>query len=165
MTAEVCGLVLADNRQQTQLISIEERVSREDLGDMAVLAAELFEAKLLDPKLERFPDAAELRRRGERRAGLVRHELAQLVAFTKIDLFRALVETRLAETAGFEEYLLGYFPAPLRSRFGEVLKVHALRREILMTVLTNELVNRMGVTFVSRLRRELGAGVEEVVAA
>jgi len=165
MTAEVCGLVLADNRQQTQLLSIEERASREDLGDMAVLAGELFEGKLLDPQLERFPDAAELRRRGERRTGLVRPELAQLVAFTKIDLFRSLVETGLAETAGFEEYLLGYFPAPLRSRFGEVLKAHPLRREIQMTVLTNELVNRMGVTFVSRLRRELGAGVDEVVAA
>ncbi len=165
MTSEVCRLVLADNLQQTQLLSIEERVSREDLGDMATLAAELVEAKLLDPKLERFPDAAELKRRGERRLGLTRPELAQLVAFTKIDLFRSLIETGLAETAGFEDYLLGYFPKPLRSRFGEALKAHPLRREILMTVLTNELVNRNGVTFVSRLRRELGVGVEEVVAA
>jgi len=165
MTDEVCGLVLVHNRQHAQVISLEEATSKEDLHDHLILAQELTEAGLLEAKFERFPEAAELARRMERRIGLLRPELALLLALTKIEISRILTESPLLLSAGFEEYLVGYFPRPLRERFAIVLENHPLKREIAASSLVNELAERVGITFVSRLRRQLGVSVEEAVRA
>ncbi|CAM5351051.1 NAD-glutamate dehydrogenase [Streptomyces californicus] len=42
---------------------------------------------------------------------------------------------------------------------------HALRREIITTVLVNDTVNTAGSTFLHRLREETGASIEEMVQA
>src|SRR5690606_10233093 len=42
---------------------------------------------------------------------------------------------------------------------------HSLRREIIATQLSNEMINRMGVTFVYRLQDETGDSVESIVRA
>jgi glutamate dehydrogenase len=165
MKDEVCQLVLVDNRRHAQVLSLEESVARQDLHDTVALAQELGEAGLLEAKFERFPEAAELKRRAERKVGLVRPELAILLAFTKIELSRTLRESSLVDSPGFEGYLPGYFPEPLRERFPQLLQAHPLRREIAVSRLVNELVYRLGVTFVSRFRRELGVQVEDVVRA
>src|SRR5690606_1738988 len=51
----------------------------------------------------------------------------------------------------FEESLIRYFPAPL-AKFEADMKNHRLRREIIATVLANEIVNMCGPTFPDRLR-------------
>ena len=165
MTAEVSGQVLRNNLLHAQTLSLEEPASREDLADHQALAAELAGAELLDPRLERFPDALELKRRAAGKLGLTRPELALLLSFAKIAVSRALRESELVETAGFESYLRDYFPGPIRRRFASSLAAHPLRREIAVSVLINELVARVGLTFVSRLRGEMGAGVADVVRA
>jgi glutamate dehydrogenase len=165
MTAEVCGQVLRNNRLHAQILSLEEPASRDDLSDHQALARELAGAELLDAKLERFPDALELKSRSASKLGLTRPELAVLLAFAKIEISRALRESALVETPGFEGYLQGYFPGPIRRRFAGLISTHPLRREIAVSALTNELVARMGLTFVSRLRGELGVGVADAVRA
>src|SRR6185295_13263556 len=54
---------------------------------------------------------------------------------------------------------------PLRERFAELLKAHPLGREIAVSHLINELIYRMGMTFVSRRVRELGVKTDDVVRA
>ena len=51
----------------------------------------------------------------------------------------------------------GYFPPPLRERFADRLDGHPLRREIITTVVVNDMVNRGGITFVFRAVEETGA--------
>jgi glutamate dehydrogenase len=165
MTAEVCGQVLRNNRHHAQILSLEEPASREDLADYQALAGSLAGAELLDAKLERFPDALELKRRAAGKLGLTRPELALLLSFAKIEVSRALRESSLVETPGFEGYLQDYFPGPIRRRFVSSLAAHPLRREVAVSALANELMARMGLTFVSRLEDELGVGVAEVVRA
>src|SRR5205807_3150698 len=46
---------------------------------------------------------------------------------------------------------------PLPERFAERMKEHRLRREIVATVLANQLAERAGTTFAFRLRDETGA--------
>ena len=41
--------------------------------------------------------------------------------------------------------LADYFPTPLRERFADRMAGHRLRREIVTTVLVNEVVNRGGI--------------------
>ncbi|WP_037656731.1 NAD-glutamate dehydrogenase domain-containing protein, partial [Streptomyces exfoliatus] len=58
-----------------------------------------------------------------------------------------------------------YFPALLTERFPEAVAGHALRREIITTVLVNDTVNSGGSTFLHRLREETGASLDEIVRA
>jgi glutamate dehydrogenase len=165
MTGEVCGQVLMNNRDHAVILSLEERLSREDLADATTLVRGLTEAGLFQARFERFPEVAELARRAAGALGLARPELAVLLAFSKIETAHALRESPLVETPGFEGYLSGYFPAPVRDRFGDFLARHPLRREIAVAALTNELAARMGIAFVSRMRADLGISVEDAVRA
>ena len=59
----------------------------------------------------------------------------------------------------------GYFPPKVVERFGHLLGRHALRRELVATIMANDVVNSQGITFVSRLCAETGAEQAEVVRA
>jgi glutamate dehydrogenase len=61
--------------------------------------------------------------------------------------------------------LFEYFPAPLRERFREAIQGHRLRREILVTVITNDLVNRVGIAFVDEVGEATGASPAMVTLA
>lgn len=57
------------------------------------------------------------------------------------------------------------FPEMLDERYEQALKTHSLRREIIATQLSNQVVNAMGITFVYRLRVETGASIADIVKA
>jgi glutamate dehydrogenase len=50
-------------------------------------------------------------------------------------------------------------------RFGDLLPEHPLRRELIATIVANDVVNSQGITFVSRLVSETGAEPGDVVRA
>ena len=58
-----------------------------------------------------------------------------------------------------------YFPTPLRERFADRMAEHRLRRDIVTTVLVNEVVNRGGISFVYRVVEETGASAADVIRA
>src|SRR3546814_10837944 len=58
-----------------------------------------------------------------------------------------------------------YFPAPLQQRYPAQIAEHRLRREIIATVVTNSLVNRMGPTFVQALCEKTGMAASDVTRA
>jgi glutamate dehydrogenase len=88
-----------------------------------------------------------------------------LLAYAKITLATALLESALPEDPWFERALRGYFPPDLADRYGERLDRHPLRREIITTAVVNDLVDRGGITFVFRAIEETGASPAEVVRA
>ncbi len=53
----------------------------------------------------------------------------------------------------------------MRERLGPQIPTHPLRREITATVVTNDLVNRAGITFVSDLRARTGHAAPEIARA
>jgi glutamate dehydrogenase len=59
--------------------------------------------------------------------------------------------------------LYGYFPAPVVERVdaGD-LRGHRLERDIIATVLTNRLIDLMGVTFIPRVSRDAGATAAQI---
>src|SRR5262249_19389921 len=61
--------------------------------------------------------------------------------------------------------LLGYFPQRLRERYTDGVARHRLRREIVTTVISNELVNRAGITFVHEVRENTGMGAADIARA
>src|SRR5690606_20710165 len=57
------------------------------------------------------------------------------------------------------------FPQRLVDRFGEAMLAHRLRREIVATQIANDLVDRMGITFVHRLCSSTGMEPAQVAEA
>ncbi len=162
---DVCELVLATNRWQARTLSLDETATRNDLSDHIALVEDLQARELLDRRRDRFPNAEELVRRREEGIGLLRPELSTLLAFAKIDIFRALAESGLTDSSGFEGYLTSYFPARVLEICDQCVDAHPLRREIAATVCTNEIVHRGGITFASRSRRDHGCTTVDVVRA
>ena len=87
------------------------------------------------------------------------------MAYCKIHLYAQLLESDLPEDDYLAHELERYFPAPLPERYGDQMRSHRLRREIIATVVANELVDRAGTTFAFRLGEETGASPSHLARA
>jgi glutamate dehydrogenase len=115
--------------------------------------------------IEFLPTDEEIAERQAAKQGLTSPERAVLLAYSKMWLYDALLESDMPEDPLVSSMLIDYFPKPLRHRFREPIQRHPLRREILATYLTNALVNRVGCEFVHRLMEETDAQPGEIVRA
>jgi glutamate dehydrogenase len=169
LTGPVASLVVQDNRSQSLAISLDqvragEADSTEDFRD---LMTTLERAGSLDRAAEHLPTLEALVERQEQGGGLTRPELCVLLAYSKMSLMSAVLKSpTLTNDPITENYLLGYFPPAAVSVAGrEALQNHRLRREIIASQITNDLVDLMGATFVHRLARNTGRAPDEVVRA
>jgi glutamate dehydrogenase len=151
MTDEVGRLVLADNHAQSLAVSLEMLRAVEDLPAHGALMARLEAAGLLDRAVAGLPDEAALRARAAAGEGLTRPELAALLPFAKLWLTEAIEHSALPDDPALAPLLVDYFPTPLRERFGALIPRHRLRRELLATLLANDVANRLGVAGIARL--------------
>src|SRR5258708_25174214 len=102
--------------------------------------------------------------RGRAGKGLTRPELAVLLAYGKLDLFESVIASPAPDDPYFLKTLRGYFPTAL-APYEDEMKRHRLRREIVATVIGNELINLCGPTFPGRLMASAGCGVRELVVS
>ncbi len=165
MTDEVNRLVLKDNYNQSLALSLALRRSREDLGLFESLAEYLSDKGGLNPQVEFLPGQKQLAERHKGGEGYTRPELAILLAYTKMGMYRRLLETDFPDEPYFQHYLFRYFPDVLAERYPEAIRSHQLRREIIATQFTNTVVDILGVTFVHRSLRDTGATPVEVIRA
>jgi glutamate dehydrogenase len=165
MTDDVAELVLANNYWQNMLLSNGRSQRGTLLPVHQRLMTSLENRGLLDRSIEFLPDDDEISERVAAGVGLSSPELSVLLAWSKIALTDDLMTTSVDEDDWAQEVLAGYFPPDLRSRYGNRLDEHPLRKEIVVTLLANDIVNHGGITFVHRVIEETGASVEEVARA
>ena len=165
MTGEVAALVLRNNYLQGQAISVLEWQSRERLSETAYAIRSLERAGDLNRTLEFLPSEEELAERRKAGQGLTRPELAIVLSYGKIWLYRALINSNVAEDAYLSTELERYFPTPVQLRFGARIKRHRLRREIIATAITNSLINRMGPVYPMRALDDTGADPAAIARA
>jgi glutamate dehydrogenase len=165
MTDEVARLVLRDNYTQTQALSLAlaQAPGMLDVHDRFIRSLE--QAGKLDRALEALPDADAVGDRATARLGLTQPELAVVLAYSKITLYAALLESDLPEDPHLSRELARYFPAPLPERFPSQMERHHLRREIIATHVTNSLVDRAGTTFAFRIGEDTGAPPSDIARA
>ena len=165
MTDEVAELVLRDNYLQTLAISLTAHQGVEVLGEHMRLMRQLEHAGILDRRLEGLPDEATLQDRREQKQGLTRPELSVLLAYSKIKVYRELLDSRLPDDILLQQDLVRYFPQPMQWNHRGVIERHRLKREIIATHVTNSIINRVGPTFVTRLAEETGSKVSDIARA
>ena len=165
MTDEVGALVLQDNYQQPQSLSVMALNAQRLLDAQARFMRHLEKAGRLNRAVEFLPSEEEIAERRARKSGLTRPETAVLLAYSKIALFDELLDSELLEDSFVSTAMVEYFPRPLRERFADTMARHPLRREIIATVVVNSMANRVGATFVHRMQEDTGAAAWEVVRA
>ncbi len=163
MTDEVGELVLFDNYEQTQMLSLESSVSQQTMDLFRHYMNDLEKAGRLDRKLENLPDDKTLVERKANNKPLTRPEIAMLLAYCKMYLKQDILASDMPDDPHFDKYLLTAFPKPLREKFLPQMKEHSLRREIVATQLCKSVTDRMGINFVERLQRETGASVPFII--
>src|SRR5205823_3489796 len=110
-------------------------------------------------------DDEEIRQRAAQRRGLVRPELAVLLAYAKIALYDDLLASDVPDDPLLAGDLLRYFPTAMVEGYGDEIASHRLRREIVATYITNSTVNRVGPSFVFRMMESTGRSAQEVARA
>jgi glutamate dehydrogenase len=165
LSDEVLDRVLTTVDRQTAALSREVVRSPRSLDAYDALLVRLERTSSLDRDVEALPSPEELESRAASEAGLTRPELASLLAWAKRELKETLLASAVPDDPRCADALRRAFPPTLVERFGDLLPRHRLRREIIATTLANELVDRLGVTFASRLSDHTGATLPEVVLA
>jgi glutamate dehydrogenase len=165
MTEEVAALCLRNNYLQTLAISLAERAGLAELPDHRVLIEGLEQRGLLNRAVEFLPNDATLDARAAEGRGLVRPELAVILAYAKLTLFDDLLAGTAIDEPYLAEELLRYFPETLHKGYPEQVQAHRLKREVIATVLANAMINRGGPAFVSELTTATSASAGEVALA
>jgi len=106
-----------------------------------------------------------LTERMARSEALTRPEIAVLLAYAKLALYDALLDSGVPDDPYLGRELERYFPLELRQRFPDAIASHRLRREIIATQLSNAIVNRGGPTIITRLVDQTGADAPTIAAA
>jgi glutamate dehydrogenase len=165
MTDEVAAQVLRDNYEQAFALGTARSQAHSLLPVHRRMLNELEAGGQLNRELEALPTDAELQTRWDNGEGLSAPEFAVLLAYVKISLEREVLADQIVDEPWTDDVMARYFPAPLRERFAGRMAGHRLRREIITTVLVNEVVNRGGTSFVFRAMEESGASAADVIRA
>ncbi|MFD7658263.1 NAD-glutamate dehydrogenase [Actinosynnema sp. NPDC059797] len=165
MTDEVGDLVLADNYAQNFVLGISRAHAAPMLPVHARLVADLEQRGALDRTLEALPGAAEFKALEKAGEGLTSPELATLLAHVKLALKEEVLASDLPSVDVLARKLPDYFPSELRERFTDAIGGHPLSRQIIATVLVNEVVDGGGVSYAFRLAEEVNASATDAVRA
>lgn len=155
MTEEVGQLVLTDNEDQNDLMG----TSRANAASLLPVHADQIRRLVergLNRELEALPSEKEIARRAEVGLGLTSPEIATLMAHVKLELKDEVLKTELPDLDVFAARLPRYFPKPLRERFTPEIRTHQLRREIITTMLINDLVDTAGISYAFRITEDVG---------
>ncbi|AAK22075.1 NAD-glutamate dehydrogenase [Caulobacter vibrioides] len=162
MTDDVAHHVLEHNYDQTLALTLLESDAVSEVDAQIRYMVNLEQRGRLDRRVEGLPTNTTLLERKAAGRGLTRPELAVLLAYGKLDLFDEIVASQSPDDPWFERTLRGYFPRAL-DQYADAMQKHRLKREIIATVVGNQMVNMCGPTFVSRLKAAAGADVNAVV--
>ncbi len=165
MTDEVGELVLRDNYEQNVIL---EQARINDAPMLRVhqrLMHQLESTGLLNRAVEYLPNDNAIEALHSAGLGLSSPELSVLMAYVKIELKQTKDTDTVFDEPWCEEVLKNYFPTALRTKYADLMATHPLRRQIIATVLANDIVNHGGITFVSRAAEETGAVASEVTRA
>ncbi len=165
MTDEVAALVLRNNYQQTQSLSVVHYQAAARMDEQLRLIRALERAGRLNREIEFLPDEESFAERQAEGRPLTRPELSVLLAYAKIATYDELLASNLPDDPLLGADLARYFPHPVQNKYAEAIARHRLRREIVATGLTNSIVNRTGPGFINEMHLKTAMGVPAIVRA
>ncbi|MBA2648383.1 MAG: NAD-glutamate dehydrogenase [Legionella sp.] len=165
MTQQVADLVLKDNYNQALTLGFSVSSALEYSGLYQAYLKALEGSANLDRAAESLPDDKKLLERKTAEKGLTRPELAIIMSYTKIYITNELLKSTLPDDSYLNSMLETGFPEELKKNYLQSMQQHPLRREIIATQLSNQIVNRLGITFMYRMSIETGQSIADIARA
>ncbi len=165
LTPEVVDHVLRHNYEQSLAVSLDAIRSKEDISPFGTTVELLIKEQLFDPADTLVPDSNEIAARKNAGEGLFKPELALLLGHVKRWVKKELEDCEFIDAPYLNDLLASYFPHSVQEKFPEAIEKHLLRREILINLITNNVVNQAGQSFFVSMRSQIGATPGEVAAA
>jgi glutamate dehydrogenase len=165
MTDEVAALVLAHNYQQNRTLALARAQAPSMLHVHARYIRKLERDRRVHRRLDVLPGDRELAERRSAGAGLTVPEFSVLLAHTKIATAQDVLASDVPDDPYLRRVLTSYFPAPMRERFADLMPPHRLHREIITTVVVNDMIDRSGITSLFRQAEETGASIPDITRA
>ncbi|MGQ0837945.1 NAD-glutamate dehydrogenase [Actinokineospora sp.] len=165
MTDEVAELVLTDNYHQNAVLGVSRAHAAPMLSVHARLVDALEQRTGLDRGLEALPTREQFKAMDKSGDALSSPELATLLAHVKLSLKEQVLASEVPDQDVFARRLPEYFPSQLRTRFRAAIQAHPLHRQIITTLLVNEVVDGAGISYAFRLVEEISASATDAVRA
>jgi glutamate dehydrogenase len=165
MTEEVAALVLADNVDQSRALTLDGLRSAARYEAFVNLVNEMKTRGILDRRNPHIPARDELLRSDQQARGLPRPLLADLLGYTKMWAFDAVMRGELPDSPIAAPFLQAYFPKHLHRDFSVYFPEHPLRREIIATGVVNYVVNNGGIALMPRLIEAARGSLAEALTA
>ncbi|MBN2825504.1 MAG: NAD-glutamate dehydrogenase [Campylobacterales bacterium] len=152
LTSFVVKKVLQSNYHQALALSLDEVRSRDD--------KRLFKKTIhvIDMSLDYFsrknfhiPRNVDFDEIVKADGAIVRPTLSLLLLYAKIVVENILKSSTMLESSEFDTYFYQYFPQNLRATYQDTLKTHPLRKEMAAMIISNDIINRCGSTFIADL--------------
>jgi glutamate dehydrogenase len=165
MSDDVVDAILYDNFLQAQIISQRSATSARFIEAYSDLMDRLEREGMLNREIEFLPSSEEMQQRAREGAGMARPEIAVLLAYAKRSLTDLLLGSTLPDDPHFEADLFAYFPPAIAEEFPDEIRQHPLRRELISTIVSNQVLNSQGSTYYSMMRTLTGASAAAIVRA
>ncbi|QXK92060.1 NAD-glutamate dehydrogenase [Neoehrlichia mikurensis] len=156
------------NKLETKVLMLECMQSQERIDQHHKLLQHLEKIKMLDRNIEFLPSDEEITKMSSEKRGFNAPQIAVLIAYTRMCIKNEIMSSDLLQhSTNFinlyeSQYLLSYFPPYIRNNFEKYIKQHTLKKEILATCISNDIVNRMGCVFVHHIE-SMGITVDNVI--
>ncbi len=142
---EVAESVLEDSRMQHQAVS-RDMLNSGKYGETYLDSLRILQQKAgLDFETEDIPNMDVLAQWLAEDKCLPRPLLAIMLGYAKLFLQKRLLSSDVVDMLFFEHYLSDYFPASIGREFDSHLSSHFLKREIIASRITNQVINQTGV--------------------
>ncbi|MEC8188634.1 MAG: hypothetical protein VX059_07585, partial [SAR324 cluster bacterium] len=82
-----------------------------------------------------------------------------------MEVYEALTAPEVEIIPSQDEEYLAYLPEKLKTKFGEEVHQHPLKKEIISTVITNRIVNQAGSCFFARMQQLSGKSIPQISQA
>ncbi len=161
----VTAAVLRANFRQVLALSMDRLRSADNMEPFTHMVELLASEGGLDRRTEGIPSLKSYLSARNESAGVPRPVLAVLLAYTKMMLYKRLMEDPLVEDPYLARFYLGYFPQALRERYDLSEVGHALKGQIIATTVTNLVIDQAGICFVPETATHASATWGEVVQA
>lgn len=161
-TNNVIENVLENNIYQHKLLSMEEIRSKTSISPYTNLIAQFIYEKKLNPETDIIPSQVKFEELDKKKMSLPRPLLALLQSLVKLDINDTLLKELNTNNTIFNNFFYNYFPKSVMEKFKTELNNHQLKHEIIITELTNYIINNSGILFFRSTQEITGKSITEI---
>jgi len=165
MTEDVTKLVLKDNYLQAKNIAVADLFKNNDTYWYLKLVQKMSDEKILDRQMQCIPSDDEFQEIITNKKSISRINICSILSHVKIYFHNNIIDSKIILDNYFMiNDFLNYFPKQIQSKeYINGIYNHLLKKNIIATILANEIVNFCGITYIEKIQEILHISFEDII--